>query len=406
MAIPEIDATIASDARPDLTTHLVNSPLSAVETHAPQTLPNVAAEEAKPPRLLALDAFRGLTILLMLLVNNIALDAATPIQFIHAPWNGGVRLADLVYAWFLFCVGVAIPFSFASFCRKELPAWRYDFKVLGRTATLVLLGCLIDSSLIKRPIFTLDVLQLIGLAYMVGALLYELPLSRRLLIAGLMLTAYWAAIKFLPIPGVGAGVLQENRNFIWHINRTYLEPVHLRGLTSVVPTGALVLIGTAVGDLLSRRDAHDLSKVAWLLVGGFVLIAGGLLWSLSLGLNKAIWTPSYILFTAGTGSLVLGFSYLLIDANGWRWWAFPLLVFGTNAILAYVAPILVKVLILQEWRMGVGGGKTAPILQWLLTTCTAHAGRIAGGWIYTLIYILVWWIILWQLYRKKVFLRV
>lgn len=143
----------------------------------------------RPGRLVSLDAFRGLTIALMLLVNNTALDTATPIQLTHAPWNGGIRLADLVFPWFLFCVGVAIPFASASFAKRGLPVWRYDLKALSRAVLLILLGCLIDSSLAKHPILDLGVLQIIGLAYLVGALLYELPSLRRGLLAALFLVA-------------------------------------------------------------------------------------------------------------------------------------------------------------------------------------------------------------------------
>src|SRR5450759_4818674 len=222
-----------------------------------------AKEPAKPARLLSLDAFRGLTILLMLLVNNMALDVFTPKHLKQAVWNGGVNLADLVAPWFLFCVGVAIPFSAASFARTGKPAWHLDIKILRRGALLVLLGCIIDSSLYNRPVFCLDVLQLIGLAYVAGALLYDMTLSRRLCIAGVLLAGYWAAIKFLPIPGVGAGLFEQNQNFITHLNQTYLMPFNLNGLPSIVPTTALVIIGSAVGDLLRRRDRAPMWTVAW-----------------------------------------------------------------------------------------------------------------------------------------------
>jgi len=97
-----------------------------------------------------------LAILGMLLVNNIALDTATPRPLTHAPWNGGLYFADLVFPWFLLIVGVAIPYSAASALAKGLPSWRYDLKIVTRAATLVLLGCLIDSIsiiLLTVPIF-------------------------------------------------------------------------------------------------------------------------------------------------------------------------------------------------------------------------------------------------------------
>jgi predicted acyltransferase len=354
---------------------------------------------------LALDAFRGLAVGLMLLVNNIALDTATPTQLTHAPWKGGIRLADLVFPWFLFVVGVAIPFSAASARRKGIPTWQYDLRVLKRAVLLVLLGCLLDSSVYKRPIFDLGVLQLIGLAYLVAALLYDLALTRRMLVAGLMLVGYWGAIKFLPVPGLGTGVFDEDRNLIAYINATHLQALSLVGLTSAIPTAALALIGTAVGDVLRGRE-HYTRQVARLLVAAAGLVVVGFLWSLSLQFSKLYWTPSFILVTAGTACAVLGLMYLVIDGAGWSWWAYPLIVFGANAIVGYVAPILVKTLIFQVWQINPGGAGLRSLQQYFLDFCVNRTDRVTGGWIYTLGYLFIAWLALWYLYRKGLFVRV
>jgi len=387
---------------PGLQLHVARPEIPATEEQA------VIQAQPKPARLLSLDAFRGLTIALMLLVNNIAVNTATPVQLQHAAWAQAIHLADLVFPWFLFCVGVAIPFAVASFQRKVQPSWRYDLKVLGRTAALLLLGILLDSSTAKHPTFSLGVLQIIALAYLIGALLYGLPLFRRMLIAGLMLVGYWAAIKFITVPG-GAGAFGETHNLVLYLNQNLfggfkIGPFELSlwGLPSVVPTAALVLIGTAVGDLLRHRDMKVLARALSLLAVSLVLTGAGILWSFSLLLSKTIWTPSYILVCAGTGTLLLGLFYLLLDVRGWRWWAFPLLVLGANAILAYVAPILVKVTVLQSWHITTG----VTLEQWAMTGLVARFGAIRGGWLYTLAYMLGWWVILWQLYRRKIFLRV
>ncbi|HEY3265802.1 MAG TPA: heparan-alpha-glucosaminide N-acetyltransferase domain-containing protein [Armatimonadota bacterium] len=369
-----------------------------------------SAVDAAPPtpgsqRLLCLDALRGLTIAAMLLVNNVSLDTATPVQLTHAPWNGGVRLADFVFPWFLFCVGVAIPFSMAAAKRRNTPAWRTDLRILQRGATLVALGCLIESSFAKRPVFALGVLQIIGLAYVVGALLYELPASRRILISAVILAGYWAALKLVPFPGAAPGVFEEGRNFVRHINDAYLRPVGLAGLPSVAPTSALVLIATVVGDALRAKGRSPAWKIGVLAAVGALLTLSGVLWAHSLGYNKAVWTPSYILLMAGSGSLMLGGLYAVMDAGGIKAWAYPLLVFGSNAIVAYVAPILVKAFMLQEWRMWTPHGRI-PVQDWLLSVCVQRAGRVGGGWAYTVGYIGFWWCVLWLLYRKKVFLRV
>ncbi|HEY3378484.1 MAG TPA: DUF5009 domain-containing protein [Armatimonadota bacterium] len=378
--------------------------------HLESTAAVTTTTPAPSPRLRSLDAFRGLVIALMLLVNNIALDTATPLQLVHAPWHEMVRLADLVFPWFLLCTGIAIPFSAASYRKRGGPAWRYDLKLLGRCASLVLLGCLIESSLIRHPLLSLGVLQVIGFAFLIGAWLYDLPLARRLLIAAGLLTAYWAAIKFLPVPGMNVGILDEQHNLIWYLNSHFFAGGHfgeltlsLWGLPSIIPTAALVLIGTAIGDLLRITRLHVLTKSLLLIALGITLAWGGFQWNHSLLFSKAIWSPSYILLAAGTGTMLLGLFTVAIDA----WprvglWSYPLTVFGANAILAYVAPILVKVYILEEWHLSHG----QTIEQWGLSTLSAHWGPIVGGWSYTGLYMLGWWLILWQLYRKRVFIRV
>src|SRR5438270_9628299 len=252
-----------------------------------------------PRRLTSLDAFRGLAILGMLLVNNVALDTATPAPLTHAPWNGGVHFADLVYPWFLLIVGVAIPFSAAASRARGIPTWKYDLKILSRSVTLILLGCLLESSQYKHPTFELGVLQQIGLAYLVGAMLGELSALRRLVVAAGFLISHWAAIRFLPIPGVGAGLFTENINLITHVTRLYLQPVALRGLINVVPMSALVLIGTVVGTLLRIETMPRLRKVGCLLLAGAALTGIGWLWNLDLPFNKSVWTASYVLYSAG-----------------------------------------------------------------------------------------------------------
>ncbi|MCE5240148.1 heparan-alpha-glucosaminide N-acetyltransferase domain-containing protein [bacterium] len=363
------------------------------------------APPQRPPRMMALDVFRGLTILGMLLVNNIALDTATPAQLVHAGWNAGLTFADLVFPWFLLAVGVAIPYSAASARRRHMPIWQYDLKVLSRAATLVLLGCLIDSSIVRAPYFDLGVLQLIGLAYLVAALLYELPALRRGLLAAMLLSAYWAIIRFLPIPGAGTGLLTPQTNIINHLNQTYLAPFHLNGLLSVIPTGALVLIGTALGDVL-RGDRLPSRKVALVLGAGAVLALVGIIWSHDLPFNKPLWTTSYVLYSSGLGALLLGFLYLILDVNGWRAWALPLVVLGMNAIFVYVVPILVKVYILQVWTWKLADGSHLPLGVAFMHYWFEAAGRIGGGWGYTLSYIAFWWLVAAWLYRKKIFLRV
>jgi predicted acyltransferase len=382
--------------------------LSFPPVHREQRPPRLSAPQPdqNPRRLTSLDAFRGLAIVGMLLVNNVALDTATPRPLTHAPWNGGIYFADLVYPWFLLIVGVAIPFSAAASRARGVPVWRYDLKILCRAVALVLLGCLLDSSANKRPMFELGVLQQIGLAYLAGAILGELSSLRRFLVAAVLLLGHWAVIRLVPIPGGRPGVFTESTNIIYYFNRVYLQPLSLRGLISLVPMSALVLMGTMIGDELRREVRAPVWKGARLLLAGLILIGLGWLWSINLPFNKSVWTASYILYSAGWGTVVLALFYLLIDVTGWRFWAFPLVVFGANAMIAYVLPILVKIDILQEWKWHMRDGSLLPLQDALMQYCFVHAGRIHGGWLYTIGYIVFWWLVLLQMYLKRVFWRV
>ncbi|MBV9849657.1 MAG: DUF5009 domain-containing protein [Armatimonadetes bacterium] len=344
----------------------------------------------------------------MLLVNNIALNTRTPPQLMHAPWNGGVRFADLVFPWFLLIVGVAIPYAWASHRRKGWGRGRYLVKALGRAAALVALGCLIDSSIARTPLFDLDVLQLIGLAYFVAAALAMLlPAGPRLAVAALFLIAHWFVIRHVAVPGMPAGTFLPGRNVIAYVNAHSLARYHLAGLISVVPASALVLIGTALGDALRRELFAPAKRFGIMMASGAALTMLGWLWHWVLPYNKPVWTASYILFTGGLGALVLGTLYGLLDikktADIWKAWALPLVIFGSNAIVAYVAPILVKLYILRVWTWP---GTRVPLEQAFLHGAVHRWGPVEGGWAYTLGYIAFWWLVLVILYRRKIFLRV
>jgi predicted acyltransferase len=358
------------------------------------------------PRLVSLDAFRGLTVLGMLLVNNIALDTATPKQLTHADWNQGVQFADLVFPWFLLIVGAAIPFSDASSRAKGWSWATRAGKNLRRAIILVLLGCLIDSSIAKQPILDLGVLQVIGIAYLVAALAYPLPLIGRTALITALLAGHGALLQFAATPGCGPGIASEDCNVITYVNQHYLQTYHLSGLLSVIPTAALALIGTGIGDLLRSKQTAPAWKLTWMIAGGGALAAIGFLWSHWLPFNKAVWSSSYILFTGGFGAVALAFFYALLDVAGWRRIAIPLTVLGANAITAYVAPILFKAYILQSWTWPLADGKRVPLQQAMLHSATTHYGPIGGGIVYTTIYIIICWLLLAYLYRNKIFLRV
>ncbi len=377
----------------------------AVEAAAGREEEGKAKKKLPAPRMAAVDAFRGLTVLGMLLVNNVALDTATPKHLTHAPWNGGLHFADMIFPWFLLAAGVSIPFAAAASKRNGTPPLRQDFHILKRTVTLFLLGCLVDSSVVRHPYFGLGVLQVIGLAYFFAALLYELPPRKRLFIAASLLVAHWGVIRYVPIPGEGAGLFSQTKNIINHIDDYYLKPIGLRGAFSVIPTTALALIGTAAGDAIRLKDITAFKRAAILIGAGSALAALGLAWNSNLPFNKPLWTSSYIVFSGGLGILLTGLLYVTIDIAGFRAAAFPLMVFGANAMTAYVLPILVKTTIFAGIKVH-SGGVVAPLQQGLYDFFFTHFGRVPGGWGYTAAFILFWWLALFAMYRNKIFLKV
>ncbi len=373
---------------------------SREEAHASQLgVEKPSSQDPPPVRIVSLDALRGLTILLMLLVNNIALDSATPAQLVHAVWNGGVHLADLVFPWFLFCMGLAVPLSMRAMESRGMSARTRFGRTFVRSGVLFLFGCLIVSAQLWKPTVSLDVLQLIALAYFCGTLLYPARWLVRLCLAGLLLAGYGLALALFPQPS-----FSESHNLVKHVNETYLARMNLAGLLSVIPTTALVLIGASLTNLfrVKRSTTWKLLAVAG---AGAVLTLASIAWNEVLPFNKTIWTPSYILLSAGLGAILLAGLYWILDVKKWTWWAYPFLVFGSNALLAYVGPVLIKLVILQRVKITVHGVRLSLADTWI-HLFTDSMGRIAGGWAYTMSYILVVWLVLAVMYQKRWFLRV
>ena len=349
--------------------------------------PAVAAVKT-PSRSLALDALRGLTVALMLIVNN-TIGNPHP-QLTHADWGGGVNIADLVFPWFLFCSGAAIPLA-----RRD-GAWVW--KAVRRALWLFALGCLVVSTVAKAPVFSLGVLQLIALAGLVAAISQPLPWRWRVGIALGLLIAYWAFILLTPISNIGVGVFNEDQNAVRQFN-TLLEPLGLRGLPSVVPTAALVMIGALVTELI-RRATSLKARALHLLGLGAALTSLGWVWNLSLEFNKPTWTPSYVVFCCGLATLALALFCSLEGQPWFRALCSPLVIFGSNALLAYILPILVKVSVFQTWQLG-----GVSLQQGAISSLEALSPAW-GDTLYTVLYVLLWWAVAWIAHRQKWFFKV
>lgn len=331
----------------------------------------------------------------MLVVNNIALDEATPAQLMHAPFGEWARLADLVFPWFLLCAGLSMPLSFRSAERKGVAFGAWMRKAFSRMVGLLLLGMFLDSAVNRQITLGLGVLQLIGLAGFVAALVIRLKPLIRWTIAAALLAGYGAALAWIPVPTEGRPVISEHANLVLYLNTNVFQPLGLRGLPSVVPTAALVIMGTLIGEAL----AYGGRKKA--LIAGLVATALGAAWSLGHPMAKEIWTAPYILFSGGVGTLIVVALAWILDGRPWAKIVAPLLVFGANPLIAYAGPILVKTLILQVWWATPGRTLQEAWLEGVKT----RFGAVTGGWIYTLGYIALTWVVLAWMRKRGVVVR-
>ncbi|TSA87826.1 DUF1624 domain-containing protein [Deinococcus detaillensis] len=370
-------------------------PATSPELTAPSPPQELEFGQAAAPtvkrRLVALDAWRGMTILLMLLVNNVSLGQYTPAQLVHASWDGGLTLTDLVFPWFLFCAGASIPFSLGR--RTESRWWPNQdtiIKLFQRAIPLYLVGALLTSVENKSLIWGLGVLQLIALASLCAGLFARFPSLWRLGVALGLLLVYRFFLLSAPF--------SETENAVQQLNDLFLSGIGLRGLTSVIPATALVLLGSVAAQPL--RDKKR--EVPLLLALGVALTAAGWLTADSLGFNKAVWTPSYILYSAGLGTLGMLAFYLIGDTRRgqFAWLLSPFTVAGRNSLWAYVFPILLKLWILNIWQVNWTGQQRS-ILASLLTLAQRQFGVQGGGWLYTLGYVGAVWLALWVLARRN-----
>jgi predicted acyltransferase len=356
-------------------------------------------------RLTSLDAFRGLTIAGMILVNNPGNWSAVYPPLLHAEWHGWTP-TDLVFPYFLFIVGVAIPFSFARRLSEGAATSDLMRHVVRRSLVLVLLG------VAMRAIPSFDwgsmrlygVLQRIGLVYLAAASAY-LYLGRRGR-AGLavgLLFGYWLVMTRVPVPGYGVGDLGPEGNLAAWLDRLLMPGRLWQG--SWDPEGLLSTAPAVVAGEWLRADRAPFDKVRGMLLAGVVLTLLGLVWDVWFPINKNLWTSSYVLFTAGTALLLLGAMYGLIDVRrgreGWYRW---MVVYGMNAIAVYVASgMFTKTLT----RIRVGGPDGTSLYNAIYHVFfRSWAGDVNGSLAFALCYVLFWLAVAWAMHVRRIYIKV
>ena len=379
-----------------------------------------ATATTAPARWIGLDALRGLAIASMILVNNPG-DNHVYAPLEHAAWHG-CTFTDLVFPTFLFVAGASIvPSLGGALARGRKPAELWP-RVLRRAATLVLLGLFVQSfplvtfaegKRLFEPLLAVrfpGVLQRIGVCYGAAALLFLFTSERsqrRALLGCLLL--YWPLLALCPTPDGGAPDLATHGDHLagWldrtvfgsHIYKASRGGVYdPEGLLSTIPAVATALLGTIAGRVLARSGALATDRVKSLLLLGAGWTALGTVWGWLFPINKALWTSSYALFTAGIAATALGLCVYLFEERPYARFARPLVVYGRNALLVFVGSALLGRTL---GMITVGDG--VPVSHWFFVHALANwSDPYVASLLYALLWVSGWYAVLAWLYRRGV----
>ena len=372
-------------------------------------------DEERPRRIKSLDAFRGITIAAMILVNNPGSWNHVYGPLRHAKWHGWT-FADLVFPFFLFIVGISIAVSFGRRLETGEDRRSLYLKIIRRALILFTLGLLLngfpyyDLSILRIP----GVLQRIAVCYLASSVIFlNSKWKGQLAWAVGLLLLYWAAMEWVPVPGGSAGLYEKGNNLaawidgrlltghMWAVTRTW-DP---EGILSTVPAISTTLFGVLTGRWLTG-DRAPREKAAGLLAAGAAAAAAGTVWQLSTPINKSLWTSSYALFTAGLASICLGAVYWLVDVRDWKRWTVPALVLGMNAIAAYVlAGIAARLLNLA--KVTGPAGIPLAIKAWIYDSLFASwLSNINASLAYAIAFIIAIWLFMLPLYRMRTFIKI
>jgi predicted acyltransferase len=371
-------------------------------------------------RVLSLDVFRGLTIAAMILVNNPGTWSHIYWPLEHAAWHGWTP-TDLIFPFFLFIVGVSITLALGRRVEQRGAKRALYWKIVRRSFLIYGLGLFLAGF----PFFNFSTIRLTGVlariavCYLATALVFVNTNWRtQSLIVFVLLVGYWIVLTKIPAPGYAAGDLSKEGsiasfvdrkvlgNHIWKGGDKIYDP---EGILSTFPAIATTLVGVLAGHWLRRRMS-DYEKVAGLFVAGAAGVVAGWCWNPFFPINKALWTSSYVLFTAGMALQLLAVCYWLIDIKGYRRWSLPLRVFGVNALAVFVLTgLMARVMTIKEWwNFTRTDGTTGANLQTYIyqRAYASWLSPVNASLAFAVCFVLLWLGLMAILYRKKIYIKV
>jgi predicted acyltransferase len=405
------------------------------------TSPSVPARE----RLLSLDVFRGITVAGMLLVNDPGTWSAIYPPLEHAAWNGWTP-TDLVFPFFLFIVGITTYLSLNARRARGDSEHAIRAQIIRRGALIFLFGLLIngfpyftwgnvpgvaDPTLLQRMGDRLlhwrimGVLQRIGIAYMVAALLtLRTTVRQQIIILASLLFGYWIVMTVLPVPGegtIGALLLdQPGRTMAAWVDRLVLDwsrvglGNHLwassvtwdpEGVLSTIPAIGTAMLGNLAGRWIGERRPLS-ERLAGLSSVGALGMMTGLMWHWSFPINKSLWTSSYVLFSAGMAAVALSTVMWIVDFNRVRRFTKLFVVYGTNPIVAFVGSAVMARCIYSIFKVN-WGGERIPLQEGIYRALFASwLSPINASLAFAVAFVLFWYGVLYLLHRRGIILKV
>ena len=361
----------------------------------------------------------------MILVNDPGTWSAMYWPLDHAEWNGWTP-TDLIFPFFLFIAGVSMTFSFAARLRRGSTRWGLAKHVIVRSLAILILGLFLNVfphfhfSTMRYP----GVLSRIAVCYLMAGLLVVATALRAdrddfvanipaiLSAIGVLLIGYWAVMRFVPVPGIGAANLDPANNLAAWLDRRVMYGhlwVQLKqvrdpeGILSSFPAIGTVLCGVLTGAWMRRTKTNERKFAGLMLVGVIAMIVGRLLHPI-FPINKNLWTSTFVIFTAGFAVVLFGIFFWIVDMRGWRKWAQPFLVFGSNAISAFVLSILLSIAS-SNFQVNDGGRERSVhgyiYAHWFAPIAQPKNASL----LFAIFFVFACYLPLLLLYRRRVFIK-
>ncbi len=419
-------------------------------------------------RLISLDVFRGLTILLMTIVNNPGDWGHVYAPLLHSEWHGCTP-TDLVFPFFIFIMGVAVPLamptktwddtifnkilvrSLRMFCLGIFFNYFAKIQLFGLDGIPLLIGRLIItvavgyalmgnfSSKVKNILaFSIlfiylflaysgieayesvrlpGVLQRIGIVYFVVSLLYLKTSKKTQIITGIiLLLSYWAIMTSIPVPGIGEANLEKGTNLASWLDSVLLKGHMYRetitwdpeGILSTLPSIVNGIIGLLIGQILQLEISKN-QKATKIAIAGIALIIVGLIWSIVFPINKSLWTSSYVLYTTGLAAAVLSILYYIIDIADYKKGFKLFLIWGVNPMIVFFfSQIIPQALVMIQLKNPENPETQINLLNYLYHFGIApfFSNLMMASLAGALVYVGIWSFILWIFYKNKLIFKV